>query len=351
MLPKTKVKHRRDIKEMCAEYDLEYSEKTSKELSDDNLYYLSFRGSLGKILDLKYYVGFEPNPLQLAMRGKVQEMIRGRRYDEYVYYRYTDERRLRYYWVDAGYNLYPSDYLFSKYERKREFRYNQPLMHDLYSSVDIYDKPMKVIKASIVPYNCRFIVGNYNHDNKGIYNDDGYIVEVGNRSWSTRVLHEDIRQYDDVGRGFQVASYAISLYGSAIIFLGKKRFLKQCDVEMCRYIIAYRQGRPLRVCPRLLRTLDIEDIVSKGSAYYYDVDDPNDADAIVVQKAGGSYECRHAKYTDVAYQELPSDISQLYGSETYCTTTYQTIVGVKTLYVRQEDDGLMDGMDDTTDYL
>jgi hypothetical protein len=354
MLPKTDLQHRRNVKMMCEEFEWKYTECDTDQLDKNHFYYLSFSGGIGKRLGLKYYVGFEPNPIQLALRGSIQEMTRGTRYDTYTYYRYVEERSFRYYWGKCGYNIYPSDYLHHRYERKREFRYNEPLMHDLLSTVDLYKERGPIIRASIVPYNCKFLVGDYSHDKKGIFDSTGkYVISAGNRAWSNRLNHSLFKRYDDSGTGFVHANYAICMFGSIIVFLGKKRFLKKGDADLVSYVRAVKNNEDIRRAniPRYIRNIDFDKIVTYKDSMYYDITNPYDADVIVVQKAGGNYKCGDATYCEVEYQELPSDITQAYGSETYCTTTYQTIVGTKYLYIRQEDDDIMDGIEETTELL
>lgn len=223
VLPDLEPEQKKAIEGLCLDMGYEYSEIPRDMLDRDKFYYVSFNGSIGERLGLKY-IGWEPNPINLGTRNIATDVtVHGDRVIM-VYHRYKVERKLEYWLVPKkGLNIYPVDYLHEIWIEKSQLRREDPFLHDLWASFLCYTRVLKPVARTVYPVGTKYLVGKYQRRGTQILGDDGKIVFQGG---TTALAQKGVSRewVSDPGNGsvMQQASYMISIFGSCAYFLGEK---------------------------------------------------------------------------------------------------------------------------------
>lgn len=273
----------------------------------DKLYYLSFNGSLGISLNLKKFFGFDPNAYQLLFN----DICNGINYNEFglsiKYNRRGQDRVSCQKFHENNIIRYGADSLYERYKKSRQFNITQPFMHDIISSVTVFQNSFGLILRGKIPIaNCYALVGDYDYVGSDIYYNNDLIYRANGLNNNCRSLGDHWIKVEGDGTILQRASFIIGAFSSVCVYLGKKNtFVEVTYDEYLKFKGAsyIKNGKFMVLSYRLTPNCDI-----------------------YVKDIRGNLQTNNGYYAIVS--KIPHNVNlwDYYINSEYCYGTYHTII-------------------------
>lgn len=211
------------ITHIASEYKIEIEFIEEHEIDVDKMYYLGCQGYLGQKYSLNKFFGFDPNFYSAMCNGYVDSIVYNNKMTSIKYSRSGHKRISINYYCERKIFRYGCDYLYDRYKTASSYNDKFGMCHDLLSSFQIGFGRSPIIHGRFFLANCYVLVGDYTHDDNGIYDNKGKKI------YTTSPLNHNCRFIDPLwkvlntdGNLLRRASYLIGMFSSRCVFIGKK---------------------------------------------------------------------------------------------------------------------------------